>query len=172
MSLILFNSFFPIEQRSGTPDIKLSNAARSSMSRFISEQLNRLSPGIEGLDFEVNLESYESGTKDVEQAITNLEIGLSQSLFDQRLTFKISGNVYLENNDEESDEILEYLDDIVVEYELTEDGGLQLVGFRKNDFDELSQGKHIKTGIGVIFIKDFDNLKDLFYRDKEKKGTR
>jgi hypothetical protein len=81
----------------------------------------------------------------------------------------VSGDVSLEGADKESEQALEYLDDVTVEYELTETGDLELVGFRKNDFDALSQGDFTKTGIGVIWQKDFDTFKELFGKDKSRK---
>jgi len=171
MSLILFRNFIGSRDLAASTG-SLSNTARSSLSRFLTQQLNNLSTGIEGFTIDANLQSYETTDEHGPQGVTNLELGVSQSLFSDRLTISVSGNVYLENADEQSDEVLDYLDDVSIEYELTEAGNFELVGFRRKEYDGLSQGEISKTGVGIIFSKDYDHLNELFERhqsgDKKK----
>jgi hypothetical protein len=79
------------------------------------------------------------------------------------LTIRVSGDVYLENYEQQpNNDLLNYLDDVSVQYELTEDGELQLVGFREKEFDGLSQGEITRTGIGIIYLKDYNDISELF----------
>ncbi len=170
MSLILFKSFWAGQKASDDRGLGLTSTARTSLSRFLTQQLNRLSTGVEGLNINLNLESYERQTEEqTREAVTNLEVGLSQSLFNERMTIKVSGDVYLERAQSRSRDMLDYADDVSIEYKLTPGGNLQLVGFRENEFDGLSQGEITRTGIGVIYVEDYDNLRELFRKAKENK---
>lgn len=172
MSLVLFKSFITSQTSSGVSGTVLSNTARSSISKFLTQQLNRISPGIEGMNLNLNLQSYEKQNSDTTASgVTNLEVGLSQSLFNNRLTFKISGNVYLENSQQQSRSLLDHANDVSLEYDLTTNGNFQLIGFRENEYNGLSQGDIIRTGVGVIFSKDYDYLHELF-RNKRKDGVK
>jgi hypothetical protein len=48
-----------------------------------------------------------------------------------------------------------------LEYKLTEDGRFRITGFRKSNFDMIN-GELIETGVGLIYIKDYDTLRELF----------
>jgi hypothetical protein len=167
MSLILFRSFITGQEMAAGSGPGLSNTARTSLSRFLTQQINNLATGVEGLTLDVNLESYEMQTEEGPAGATNLELGLSQSLFSDRLTIRVSGDVYLENPGEDPDEVMDYLDDVSIEYELTEDGNFQLVGFTQNEYDGLSQGEITETGVGIIYTKDYDKLRELFGKGKD-----
>ncbi|MBR9998272.1 MAG: translocation/assembly module TamB domain-containing protein [Cyclobacteriaceae bacterium] len=168
MSLVLFKNFMT-GQDAGSSGLGLTSTARASISKFLTQQLNRLSTGIEGFNVSFNLESYETQSEaEGTQGVTNLEVGLSQSLFSDRLTVKVSGDVYLEDNRQQSNEFLNYMDDVALEYQLTEDGNFHLVGFRENEYDGISQGEIIRTGVGIIFSNDYNDIRELFKKKKNK----
>jgi hypothetical protein len=167
MSLVLFKNFMT-GQDTGGSGLGVTSTARASISKFLTQQLNRLASGIEGFNVTFNLDSYETQSEaEATQGVTNLEVGVSQSLFSDRLTVKVSGDVYLEGPEQQSNEFLNYMDDVALEYELTEDGNFQLVGFRENEYDGISQGEIIRTGVGIIFSKDYDDFSELFRRAED-----
>ena len=83
---------------------------------------------------------------------------------------KIAGNFDLEGGAaDEQQKLSDFAGDIRIEYKLTEDGRFRLIGFRENEYDNLLQGEIIKTGTGVIFVRDYNALYELFRKaDKDK----
>ena len=150
----------------------LTNTARSSLSKFLTQQINRLSNKINGLNLNFDLQSYEVQNEGKNQGITDLEVGLSQSLFNDRFTITISGNVNIEGQQQKPENLLDYADNVSLEYELSPKGQFRLLGFRKNDYDGLSQGTITKTGVGIIYVKDYNHIQELFHNQNKDKTSR
>lgn len=170
--LLLFKSTKDLESFSttGAGGNIAESTARSSASRILSNQLNRLAGKIEGVELNLDLQSYNtSGTES--GGTTQLELGLSKQLFNNRVVVKVAGNFGLEGEQAEQQQNLsDFAGDIRIEYKLTEDGRFRLVGFRENEYDNLLQGEVIKTGAGIIFVRDYDSFKELFkVKDKQEK---
>lgn len=143
----------------------LESTARRSVSRILTDQLNRLSENIRGVELTFDVRSYEDFTAG-EQGRTELELGLSKSLFNERLVVKLSGNIGIEgrSNEQASD----YIGDLAVEYKLTEDGRFRIMGFRNSNYDMID-GELTETGAGLIYIKDYNTLSELFKANERKK---
>ena len=105
------------------------------------------------------------------QGRTDLQLGLSQSLFNNRFTITISGNVNIEGPEAEQrpTNVLDYADNVTLEYKLNPKGQFRLIGFRKNVYDGLLQGDIINTGVGIVFVKDYDRVSELFKNTDKKK---
>lgn len=161
--LLLFKSTKNLESYSttGGGGNIAESTARSSASRLLSNQLNKLAGKLEGVELSLDLESYNTG--DASGGNTQLELGLSKELFNERVVVKVAGNFGLEGEEAERQEnVSDFAGDIRIEYKLTKDGRYRLVGFRENEYDNLLQGEVIKTGVGVIFVRDYNAFKELF----------
>ncbi len=168
--LLLFQTFFPDESYAGTASTNLAaSTARNSVSSLLSSQLSKLSNQIEGIDLSIDIDSYEdySASGDT-YGRTELELGVSKELFDERVVVKLAGNVDLEGNRSQQG-VSDFAGDIQIEYKLTEDGRFRLLGFRNNDFDNL-QGEIIRTGVGIIYVREYNAFKELFKKSEEEKG--
>lgn len=168
--LLLFKSTKALESYSttGAGGNIAESTARNSASKILSNQLNKLAGKIEGVELSLDLQSYNtSGTSS--GGNTELELGLSKQLFNNRVVVKVAGNFGLEGEQAENQQNLsDFAGDIRIEYKLTEDGRFRLVGFRENEYDNLLQGEVIKTGAGIIFVRDYDSFKELFkMKDQE-----
>ncbi len=159
-----FISDNPFESQASS---SFSNTARQSVSRVLSDQLNRLSENIKGIELSFDIKSYENYSGNEVQGETKAQLGISKDLFDERLIVKLSGNVNLEGEDNKQTEVTDYIGDIALEYKLTSDGRLRITGFRTSDFDMID-GELTETGIGLIYIKDYNTLRELFKRNKKK----
>ena len=153
-----FISDNPLASAGGT---SVEDNTRRSVSRILSDQLNRLTDNINGVQLNVNLESYEDYSAGSPEDRTDLELGVSKSLFDDRLTMKVAGNVALEGTQEQQRDFSNYVGDLLLEYKLTKDGRLRLLGFRRNEFDVVN-GEIIETGTGLIYVRDYNSFKTLF----------
>lgn len=144
----------------------LNNTARRSVSRLLSEQLNRLTDNVKGIELNFDLSSYEDYSNGAAENKTQLELGISKSLFDERLVVKLSGNVNLEGESGSQDNASDYIGDLALEYKLTKDGRLRITGFRNSDYNMID-GELKETGIGFIYIKDYNTLSELFKANKK-----
>ena len=127
----------------------------------MTEQLNRLSENIKGIELSFDVKSYEDYSSGEAQGQTEVQLGVSKSLLDDRLIVKVSGNVDIEGNATNQNSFTDYIGDLALEYKLTEDGRFRITGFRNNNYDIIS-GELIETGAGLIYIKDYNTLRELF----------
>jgi hypothetical protein len=152
-----FISDNPFESEGGGT---LAGTARKSVSKLLSEQLNKLSSNVKGIELSFDVKSYEDYTRGG-QAQTDLELGVSKSLMNDRLVVKVSGNVNVEGETDEQNSLTDFIGDLALEYKLTADGRLRVTGFRNSNYDMID-GDLIETGAGLIYIKDYDSLQELF----------
>jgi hypothetical protein len=159
--LLILKSFVaenPLESSAGGD---LENSARLSASRMLSEQLNRLSSRIKGVELSLNVKSYEDYTRSQGgEGRTQAQLGISKTLFGDRLVVRLSGNVDIEGESHQSD-VTDYIGDIALEYKMTADGRFRLTGFRNSNYDMID-GELSETGAGVIYVKDYNALRELF----------
>jgi translocation and assembly module TamB len=147
----------------------LEGTARTSVSKLLTEQLNRLSQNVRGVELSFDVKSYEDYSSGQAQGQTQLQLGLSKNLFNDRLVVKVAGNVGVEGQNQ-NQEVTDYIGDLALEYKLTEDGRFRITGFRNSDYDMID-GQLIETGTGLIYVKDYNLLGELFKanaKDKKK----
>lgn len=143
---------------------------RSTVSSFLSSQLNRLSSKVvPGVDLSFDVQSYEEYETGEGQGRTEVEIGLKKQLFDERLTVELGGSLDVEGERAKRNSASEITSDITVEYKLTEDGRYRLKGFRHNQYEGALEGQIIETGVGAVYVHDFNKWKNLFKATKKKK---
>ena len=150
----------------------IASSARSSVSSFLTQQLNNLSANIEGVDLSFDLESYEDQQGEGNLiGRTQLEVALSKNLFNDRLRVKVGGNIELQGTEQgvqsQQSNFSDYLGDILVEYLITEDGRLRLEFFRQDDYEALNEAYLIETGVGIIFQREYNRFSQLFTKPEE-----
>jgi translocation and assembly module TamB len=144
------------------------NAARSSVSRFLSNQLNKLSSQyISGVELNFDLQSYNDYGSNSGEGRTELAVGIKKNIND-RISVQVGGSVEVEGARAKENSLSDWTGDFIVEYKLTEDGEYRLKGFRRNQYEGLVEGQLVETGIGLLFVKDFDLWKDLFKKNSVK----
>jgi hypothetical protein len=167
-ALLLLKRFIsdnPFENQAGGG---IASSARTSVSKILSEQLNRLSSNVKGVELSFDVKSYENYSSGKAEGNTDLELGISKTLLNDRLVVKVAGNVNLEGDRQKQSSVTDYLGDLALEYKLTEDGRFRITGFRNSNYDMID-GDLIETGAGVIYIKDYDTLKELFKSNAKNK---
>jgi hypothetical protein len=145
----------------------LEGTARTSVSKLLTEQLNRLSQNVRGVELSFDVKSYEDYSSGQAQGQTQLQLGLSKNLFNDRLVVKVAGNVGIEG-ETENQEVTDYIGDIALEYKLTDDGRFRITGFRNSNYDMID-GELTETGTGLIYVKDYNLLGELFKANKNGK---
>lgn len=156
--LLLFNSFLVQETAGNGIGNVGSDLALSSISDLISNQLNKLAQNnIKGLDVSFNVNSYDSEyvNSGAGGNVTELGLEVSKQIFNDRLSISATGNVDLEENDQQG--YSSVVGDFVLDYKLTQDGRYRLRVFSKTDYDRLLNENNNKNGIGLFFKKSFDS---------------
>ena len=149
----------PLESQSGGDT---EGTARSSVSRVLTDQLNRLSENVKGVQLSFDVKSYQDYTTGTAQGQTQLQLGVSKTLFNDRLVVKVSGNLDIEGeNASQQHSAADYIGDLALEYKITGDGRLRVSGFRNSNYDMID-GELTETGAGLIYIKDYNALSELF----------
>jgi hypothetical protein len=136
------------------------NLARQKVSDLISTQLDKYASGlIKGIDLDLGLQSGYNTTNDFRN--TNLNLGVSKKLANDRISISVGKNFELENKDLKSDEIF---DNIEANWQITKDGRYRLKVFRKNLNQMVIEGSVVETGVGFIIAIDYETWKELMKR--------
>ena len=147
-----------------------STLVRSTVSNFLSAQLNQLSSKlVPGVDLNFDIQSYNDYQSGQAQGRTQVEIGLKKQLFNDRLSVQLGGSVDVEGEKAKQNSASNITSDITVEYKLAKDGRYRLKGFRHNQYEGAIEGQLVETGGGVVYVRDFNKWKDFFLPPKKKK---
>lgn len=152
----------PFENQAGGG---LESTARRSVSKILSEQLNRLSENIKGVELSFDIKSYEDYSTGQAEGRTELQLGFSKSLMNDRLVVKLAGNIDIEGQDTNRD-ATDFIGDLALEYKITPDGRFRITGFRNSNYDMID-GELTETGVGLIYVKDYNSLSELFDANAE-----
>jgi translocation and assembly module TamB len=173
-ALLLLNRFVgedPFSSQAGG-GLSASNFARQSVSRLLTEQLNRLAGGlVGGVDITFGVTSTDDYTTGEKRTRTDLNVGLSKRLLNDRLTVSVGSNFELEgpqstqtNNQSASNMI----GDISINYQLSKDGRYMLRTYRRNQYEGVVEGYVIESGIAFSINMDYDHFRELLRRKKTK----
>ncbi|HYI76746.1 MAG TPA: translocation/assembly module TamB domain-containing protein, partial [Chryseolinea sp.] len=126
-----FVSENPLENQAAAD---VSNTARQSVSRIMTDQLNRLSENVKGVELTFDVKSYEDYSSGSAQGQTQVQLGVQKTLLDDRLIVKVSGNFDVEGEASNQNSASDYIGDLALEYKLTEDGRFRITGFRNSNY--------------------------------------
>jgi hypothetical protein len=142
---------------------------RSTVGKFLSAQLNQLSSKlIPGVELNFDIQSYDDYQTGKAQGRTQVEIGVKKQLFNERLSVQLGGAVDVEGARAQQNSMSDITSDITVEYKLTKDGRFRMKGFRHNQYEGAIDGQLVETGIGVLFVRDFNKWNRLFKSRKSR----
>lgn len=143
----------------------VSTLARSSVSKLLTEQLNNLASDlIQGVDLNFGINSSEDYSSGALEQKTDLEIGISQKLLNDRLTVTVGGSFTLEGPNAGKQDVTNIADNVNVEYALSADGKYRLRAYRRNQNESVIEGQIIETGVGFTLVVDYDKFKEIFQK--------
>ncbi|HMK03521.1 MAG TPA: translocation/assembly module TamB domain-containing protein [Ferruginibacter sp.] len=144
-----------------------TDLARQSVSQFLSGALNEIAGNLlKGVDIDLNLNSYTDYSDGGNVQRTDLNVALSKTFLDDRLTVGIGKNFGVQGQDAAKANN-NFIPDITIGYKLTKDGKYLLKAYRKNQFEVILDGYVVETGIGFIVTMDYDKFNELFRRKKK-----
>ena len=156
-SLIVLNQFVPEDPSEVDETAIFATGARSSAGALLTQQMNRLAARtIPGVDLTFMVESYEEFTASGPEGRTELGVELSRAVLDDRLVFRVGGQVDVEGERRRETSISDIPGSVSVEYLLREDGRYRLRAFRERAQQGLTDGSLVTTGLSFLFRYEFD----------------
>lgn len=170
-ALLLLNRFIgenPFASEAGGSS--LTSIARQSASKILSQQLNNLAGNlISGVELNFDLNSTEDYTTGQLANKTDLNVGISKKLLNDRLKVTVGSSFGLEGPQQTNETNNNIVGDVSVEYQLSKDGRYKLKAYRLNKYQVALQGQVIETGIAFIITLDYNHFKELFQKSKTQK---
>mgnify|MGYP003582823387 FL=1 len=150
----------------------VSTLARSSVSKLLTEQLNNLASDlIQGVDLNFGVNSSEDySTGSLEQK-TDLELGISKKLLNDRLTVTVGSSFALEGPQQANQNATSIADNVNVEYALSRDGRYRLRAYRRNQTESVVQGQIVETGLGFTLVVDYNRFKEIFQKRRKRNNV-
>src|SRR5690606_26581112 len=138
-----------------------------------SEQLNQLAENlVEGVDINFDLATTQDYTTGTEENRTDLNVGVSKRLLNDRLTVSVGSNFELQGPMKTNQQQSNLAGNISVNYKLSKDGKYMLRAYRKNDYTGAIEGYVIETGIGFVISVDYNKFKEIFINKEQRRRKR
>jgi hypothetical protein len=170
LTLRRFVSENPLE---GGNDGGLESASRSSASKVLTTQLNTFADRyVNFVDLDLGVNSYEDYSSGKQQGRTQVQVGVSKQMFNDRVTVRVGGNVDVEGEKAKDNDANEVAGNIAIDYKLTGDGRYKVKAFRENQYENPIEGELTKTGAGFVFTRDFNKFKNLFRKPGQRARER
>ena len=149
-----------------------SDIARQSVSQFLNEALDEIAGNlIKGVNIDLNLNSYQEYGSGNATDRTDLNIAVSKSFLNDRLTVSVGQNFGIEGQDAATKAAGKepgFKPDISLGYKLTQDGKYLLRAYTKNQYEATVDGFVVETGLSFVLTLDYDKFKELFQSRKKK----
>ena len=173
-ALLLLNRFVgenPFASESG--GTSASAFARASASKILSQQLNNLAGDlINGLEINFDLQASEDYTTGQKENRTDLNIGVSKKLLNDRLKVTVGSSFGLEGPQQANQETSNIAGDVSLDYQLSKDGRYKVRAYRINKYQVALQGEVVETGVAFIITLDYNKFSELFHRSEAKKAKK
>lgn len=165
-ALIVLGRFIADNPFSSAGGSSTETMVRSSVSSLLSNQLNKLAgdlvAGVElNFDLQSTADDYSTGQQ---QNRTDLNVGVSKRLLDDRLKVTVGSSFELEGAQQPGQSANNIAGDINIEYQLSRDGRYVARVYRINQYQVTLQGEFIETGLGFIINMNYDEFKEIFMR--------
>jgi translocation and assembly module TamB len=169
-SLLLLGRFVgqnPFQSSSG--GFNAGTYARESVSKLLTEQLNSLAGGlVAGVDINFDLTSSEDYTTGDRRNRTDLNVGLSKRLLNDRLKVTVGSNFQLEGPQSGNQSSNNIAGNVALDYQLSKDGRYLLRFYRKNQYEGVVDGYIVETGLGFILSVDYNKFSEILHRRKQR----
>ena len=171
-ALLLLSHFVgenPFSSESG--GTSFSSIARESASKILSQQLNNLAGDlISGVELNFDLQSSEDYTTGQRENKTNLNIGISKKLLNDRLKVTVGSSFGIEGAEQTNQNASNIAGDVSLDYQLSKDGRYKVRAYRINKYQVALQGEVVETGIAFIITLDYNKFKELFQKSEARKA--
>ncbi|WP_143308725.1 translocation/assembly module TamB domain-containing protein [Chitinophaga vietnamensis] len=168
MGLLVLGTFIPDDPTSTLDNSAaggVAQAARNSVSKILSQQLNNLAGNlIKGVDLNFDLQSQQDYSTGSAQEQTKLNIGASKTLFNDRLTVSVGSNIMLAGS-QQAQNASSIVGDVSIDYKLTRDGRYKVRVYRNNN-QSVIEGQIVESGVAFMLVMDYDEFREILQRAK------
>lgn len=178
IGILLLQRFLPPNftgfENAGVVENNFSNDAMNAAMDVVSSHLSGylsdfLQNTIQGMSVNLGLRNYNqlevsNKTSNVRR---NLNLALSQKLFNDRIVFNVGGN-YDFGRDINSNNTAYFGGDLDIEYLLSPLGNIRLKAYSTLNNDPLNAKYINKTGGGILYQKEFESFHKLFHPNQKK----
>lgn len=169
-ALLLLNRFIGENPFASESGMGAETIARQSVSKMMSQQLNNLAGNlIKGVELDFDLESSDDYTTGARENRTDLNVGVSKQLLNDKLKVTVGSSFGIEGPEQTNRETTNIAGDVSIDYQLSKDGRYMLRAYRKNEYQVALQGQVIETGVAFIITMDYNKFRELFHRSDEEK---
>ena len=158
--------------------IELPNMASSSdyvsqqINQFWESQLNQFTKSaIKNVDLSFGIDTYtgisEGGG---EQEYTSFSYEVKKEMFKDRGSVLVSGR--MNDNSPTSGQSSNVIENFIFEYALDSNHTKYVKVYRQQNYEDLLEGEVTKSGVGFIYRKRYDRLKDIWRRKRAKGAKR
>ncbi|WP_366183732.1 translocation/assembly module TamB domain-containing protein [Flavobacterium ovatum] len=173
-ALLLLNRFIgdnPFESEVGGSSG--SYLAKQSVSKILSQQLNNFAGDlIKGFELDFDLQASEDYSTGERKERTDLNVGLSKKLFNDRLKVTLGSSFGVEGEQNTNEQANNIAGDLTADYLLTTDGRYKIRAYRKNNYQVALQGQVVETGVAFIITMNYNKFIELFQsKGKSKKSN-
>lgn len=175
-SLLLLSRFMSEQSsdffKAGGQDF--TDMARRSVSSFLSSAINEIAANLlDGIDVDLNLNTYKSYTNGANENRTDLSVALSKKFFNDRMWVTVGKSFGIEGSDpsgryQEKANI--FIPDASVSYKLSADGKYLIRAYRKSQYEVLLDGYIVETGLAFIVTMDYDHFREIFKKSKREES--
>lgn len=173
-AVLLLNRFIGENPfNSSTNDLNVNTFARQSVSKLLTDQLNRLAGDlIEGVDLNFDVVSADDYTSGERRDRTDLNIGLSKQLLNDRLSVSVGSNFELEGPQNSTQKSNNIAGNLALDYRVSKDGRYLLRAYRKNEYEGVLDGYIIETGVSFIITVDYNRFRQIFLSKEQRQKRR
>jgi hypothetical protein len=172
MGLLALNSFIadnPFNSLTGGGNFETQ--AFSTAGRLLTQELNNfLGNVIKDVDIDIGLDIRDDYTSGEAQRRSDLKVGFTKSLANNRLSIYVGNTFALEQHNQSTNAMAGLAGDVSVEYMLTNDGKYRIKGYRLTEEDLTFNGIVVETGVTFVVVLEFNRFKNAF-RSKKKRNT-
>ncbi|MCC6289312.1 MAG: translocation/assembly module TamB [Chitinophagaceae bacterium] len=166
-ALLLLNRFVADDPFKSSSSTSASTMVKQSVSKLMTEELNRLAADlIKGVELNFDVESSDDYSTGERESRTDLNVGLSKRLLNDRLTVTVGSNFELEGAQNANQQATNIAGNVMLNYRLSEDGRYMLRGYRKNQYQGVIDGYVVETGIGFTITMDYNRFREIFENRK------
>lgn len=170
MNLLLYNMYSGPGMSSASSQMN----ATSILTSFVQSQVNDWARNtLKGVDISLGVDTYQEGESGNVSQRTDYTYSFSKQLFNNRFKVKIGGSFSPDAQAQEKAIGQSFIDDVTLEYKLNRQGSAYLTLFHNTSYESILEGQIISTGIGLVYRKRMEMLRDLFFfgRKKDKQQT-
>lgn len=164
-AVLLLNRFIA-ENPFATSTGSMETAAKQTVGRFLSDQLNQIAGNlISGLELNVDLDASEDYSTGMKQNRTDLNISASKRLFNDRVKVTVGNNFELEGGAQDQNSSV-IPGNIAIDYDLTRDGKYKVRAYRTNELRNILDGYTVETGLNFRMALEYNRFKYIFINRK------